>query len=1101
MKINKILLLVLIFPICLSVQAQKLFSKIIPDSSGVLFVNSILESKDLNVFIYEYLYNGGGVAVGDLNNDGLPDLYFNGNMVTNKLYLNLGNFKFKDVTESAGVLGGIGFKTGVTFVDINADGFLDIYVCKSALADPSLRKNILYINNGNLTFTDRAHEYGLDDASYSTQAYFYDMDLDGDLDLFLLNHPFNMREANSIKLKYNASGKLVAEKDTLRKYVSSRYYENINNHFKDKTIAAGLGTYSFGLSAIIDDFNEDGFPDIYSCNDYHQPDYLFINKKNGTFTNRSENYFNHFSYSSMGSDYADINNDGFLDLIVLDMLPESIQRQKQLRGPSNYDYFNKRINYGFGYQYMKNVLQLNNGNESYSDISYLAGVAFTDWSWAPLVADFDNDGNKDLYITNGYLRDETDMDFMTFMADSIKKELLKTSTTGDAMKLLDNMPSNKLYNYFFRNSGNLTFKDITTTCGLNTPSFSNGAVYADLDNDGDLDLVVNNINDAAFIFKNNSTENKAGNYIRFKLKGSSKNPDGIGAIIQIETEDGKKQIQHYMPEKGYLSSHERFVHFGIGFNKIASVAVTWPNKKAQVLTGLSVNQRYILDIDNALSIPEKAVSTPSLFKEITKETGVSLIQKENSYIDFKLEPLLPHQFSKLGPCVSVADINGDSYEDFFIGGSKDNESIIYVQDSSGKFSKSIQLNLSADRKFEDIGAEFFDADYDGDQDLLVVSGGNEYPEKDSLYPVRLYINDGKGKFNKSNVLGKFFTSGKAIAIDDFNKDGYKDIFIGGRIVPGHYGLLPKSFLLQNNNGTFTDITSGVPDLATIGMVTDAIWSDMDGDGWKELILVGEWMPVTIFKNQNGVLSNMATSITNSNGWWNTIQSLDIDGDGDLDLVGGNIGLNTRYKCNDKSPLTMLVNDFDKNGSTDCIISMYQVDGKSYPLALRDQVLDQMNFLKKKFLRYKDYANATVNEFFTPEQLADAQTFKSMTMASSIFLNDGNGNFTEKFLPRKAQISPVNTILLDDFDGDGKKDLLVAGNDYSSEVETGRNDAGIGLLLKSTGTDKFLPVPVTQGGCYIPGDVKCLKKIMIHNKSCIIVGRNQGDLQFLSFDQK
>ncbi len=1082
--------------------SQLLFTRITPEESGVKFVNAIIESQKINFFSYGYLYNGGGVAVGDVNNDGLADLYFSGNMVHNILYLNQGNLKFKDVTDSAGVDGGLGFKTGVSMVDINGDGLLDIYVCKSAVSEPSLRKNMLYINNGNMTFTDKAKEYGVDDESYTTQGYFYDMDLDGDLDLFLLNHPDEMNYSSKIELTYDKTGNLIALRDTQRTYISNRYYENINGHFKDKTFSAGLGTYAFGLSAIIDDFNGDGYPDIYACNDFHYPDYLFINNKNGTFTNRLDEHFQHTSNSSMGSDYADINNDGFLDLMVLDMLPESFQKQKQLKPPVNYDTFYKRIKYGYGTQFVKNVLQLNNGNNTYSDISYLANVAFTDWSWAPLIADFDNDGFKDIYVTNGYLRDVTDLDFIVYNNDSIVKHLIKEEGKLDTLKLLSAIPSNKVFNYFFRNNGNLTFNSISATCGLNTPSFGNGAAYADLDNDGDLDLIVNNIDEEPFIYRNNSVQNKAGNYIRFKLKGTDKNIEGIGTAIQIETPDGTKQVQHFMPDKGYISSHERFVHFGIGQNKFANVIITWPNGLMQTISALEANHVYTLDIKNAFAKPKAEEKISTLFIDITKETNVIYKQKENTYIDFKLEPLLPHQFSQLGPCIAVADVDGNGTEDFFIGGSKDNEAFVYMQDHAGKFSKSKQPGITADKQLEDTGSEFFDADNDGDKDLLVVSGGNEYPETDSMYPVRLYLNDGKGNFIKDKNFPVIYSSAKAIAIDDYDKDGDADIFIGGRVVPGHYGLIPQSFLLQNNKGNFTDITKQIPSLASIGMVTDAIWCDINKDSWKDLIMVGEWMPLTIYKNNPAASgSKLDAPIINENsyGWWNTIAQTDVDNDGDIDLIGGNVSINTRYRGNEQYPVTMVVSDFDNNGSTDCVISLYQ-EGKSYPLATRDNLLDQMNFLKKKFLRYHDYANATINDVFTPEQLSKAQTFKANNIANVVFNNDGAGNFSQQLLSSKAQIFPINAIITDDFDKDGLTDLLVAGNDYSTEVETGRNDGGIGLFLKNFGAGKFRGVTVTQSGFYAPGDVKCIKRIKINNKPCFIIGKNQGDLQFVRYNE-
>lgn len=1079
----------------LMIKAQTLFTKINETESGVFFNNLIGETKETNVLSYAYLYNGGGTAIGDINNDGLPDIYFVGTMIPGKLYLNQGNFKFKDITESANVGGGDGFRTGVTFVDVNSDGLLDIYICKSGLADQKRRKNVLYVNNGNLTFTERAAEYGIDDESYSMQSYFYDMDLDGDLDLLILNHPYEMRYTNKVQLTYDKKGKLVAQQDTARLHVSYRYYQNEKGHFYDKTIAAGLGTHAYGLSAIIDDFNSDGYPDIYACNDFSNPDRLFINNKDGTFTDKLTEYFKHTCFSSMGSDCADINNDGYRDLMVVDMLPESFQRQKQLKGIGNYDNHNKRVEFGLGYQYEKNVLQLNNGNGSYSDISYLAGVAFTEWSWAPLLADFDNDGQKDIYVSNGYLRDVTDRDFMSYDGDSIQKELFKAKDPGEVMKILGQIPSTKTLNYFFKNNGNLTFKNLGKQSGVDFPSFSNGASYGDLDMDGDLDIIVNNMFDPAFIFKNNSSDSKNTNYIRFVLKGNSANTQGVGAVIDVETPDGKKQNQHFMPTKGFLSSHEFAVHFGLGASEKVNVKITWPTGKTQLLTNLTVNTVYTLSIDNASTPAKPEELAPLPFTDITNQTGINYTPNENTYIDFKLEPLLPHQFSQMGPCISVADINKDGLEDFFIGGCKDNEGIFYRQDLTGKFSVQKSAALTEDKKYEDTGAEFFDADNDGDQDLLVVSGGNEFPENETMYPVRLYMNDGKGNFKKSTTFPSIFTSSKAIAVEDFNKDGFKDIFIGGRVVPGHYGLIPKSYLLLNTKGVFTNITNRVPSLSEIGMVTDAVWCNLDSDTWPELVLVGEWMPLTIYKNKNGVLATTPSKVDNSNGWWNTIAKADIDGDGDLDLIGGNISVNTRYKGNEQYPITMTVSDFDNNGSTDCILSLYQ-DGVSYPIAVRDNLLDQMNFLKKKFLRYRDYSKATLSDIFMPEQLSKAKTYIANNIGNTVFINAGGGNFDIQLLPARAQVFPVNAVITEDFDKDGRLDILLAGNDYATEIESGRNDAGIGLVLKNQITNKFKPLPVTQSGFYLPGDVKCMKKIIIKNKPCILVGKNQSAIQVI-----
>jgi enediyne biosynthesis protein E4 len=1092
---------ILFFCSFFSASAQNLFTQIPGAISGIHFNNLIYDTKALNVLSYAYLYNGGGVTIGDINNDNLPDIYFSGNFVSNKLYLNKGNFKFEDITVTSGTTGGVGFRTGVSMVDINNDGFLDIYVCKSVSTDPKFRENILYINNGNNTFTDKAASYGLNDASFSTQAYFYDMDLDGDIDMFLLNHPLKMGEANIIKLGYNDKNVLAPIKDSSRQYCSFRYYLNENGKFSDHTIEAGLGTYAYGLSAIIDDFNNDGYPDIYTSNDYIEPDYLFVNNKNGTFTDKNNTIFKHTSSNAMGSDYADINNDGLLDFMSVDMLPPDLHRQKQLKGPDLFDQNFKKSDNGFGFQFVKNTLQLNNGNNTYSDISYLAGVAYSDWSWAPLIADFDNDGNKDIYISKGYIRDVTDLDFAKYGVDSVNKAIEKLDKDQDIMQLLSVIPTVKAPNYFFKNNGNLTFTNQAFNNGLQKPCWSNGAAYGDLDSDGDLDLVLNTIFDTAFVYKNNSVENKAANYLRFFLRGNEKNNGGIGCKINIETPDGKKQVQHFNPNKGFLSMHEQAVHFGIGGNLAANVVVTWPNGASQSIDNVAANKVHILDFGNAKNDKKpEPVNTKKLFRDVTKSCGVDFTPPEEKYVDYKLEPLLPRQYSQLGPCIAVGDVNADALEDFFVGGSANNEGIIFIQKMDGTFAQSKHACFAADKKYEDGAAEFFDADADGDKDLLVVSGSNEFVGKPSMYPVRLYTNDGKGNFVKSsNSCENIFTSANAVATADYDKDGDVDVFIGGRIVPGHYGLIPKSILLKNTNGKFKDISNENATLQNAGMVTSSLFSDVNGDSYLDLVLVGEWMPLTIYFNEKGVLKSIPTVYPNTNGWWNTILDVDIDGDKDMDLVAGNLGVNSRYKGDPKHPVNMLVNDFDKNGSTDCVISLYQDASYKthHPIALRDNLLDQMVFLKKKYLRYKDYSNQTVEEIFTPAQMEGSINYFANNMVSTLFVNDGSANFSMQALGVRAQIAPVNGIVAKDFNDDGKIDFVIAGNNFESELESGRDDAGIGLFLSNITGTRFKTQVLQESGFYAPGNVKVMKAIRIQNRQCVIIGKNNEPLQIIA----
>lgn len=1087
---------IVLFNASLNCIGQSLFTLVSPEKSTIRFENQIIEDGKTNLLNYEYLYNGGGVAIGDFNNDGLADIYFTGSAVPNKLYLNKGNWVFEDISKRAGVETEFGLSTGVTLVDINNDGFLDIYICKSASTNPLHRKNILYVNNKDLTFTDRAKEYGLADMSYSTQSYFTDFDLDGDLDMYLVNHPGSMRDAKMVYLTYNKLGQLVLDKDTAIEYVTDRYYENINGKYVDKTIKAGVVDHGYGLSAAVGDYNNDGYPDIYVCNDYIKPDFLYINNKNGTFTNQFNQYFKHSSTSSMGSDYADINNDGFLDLFTLDMLAEDYKRQKQLKTGSNYDHFFKNIKYGLEYQYTKNCLQVNNGNGSFSEISYFSGLAFTDWSWAPIMADFDLDGLKDIYITNGYLRDVTDMDYVKFKADSVVKQLKNAKNPDDISKLFSAIPSVKVSNYFFKNNGYLMFSNLTVPSGVSRPSWSNGAAMGDLDNDGDLDIVVNNFFEPAFLYQNNAIESKFGNYLKIKLNGSDQNKQAIGAIVYVTTPDGVTQTLHQMPSRGYLSTHDATFVVGLGKNMQADIRVVWPGAKTQTVVKSEANTSVTISQENTkpYSIPSKPLT---VFQDITRQIGLSYKHEENEYIDFKLEPLLPRQLSKLGPGLDVADANGDGLEDFVTTGAKGFETVLYLQTSQGKFVKSNQPALATDKIYEDVASQWSDIDQDGDMDLFIVSGGNENPKNPEMYPLRLYINDGKGNLTRSTnaIPSSVLTSANKIALGDMDKDGDYDLFVGGRVVPGHYGLIPKSFILQNNNGIFTDVSSQVASISKLGMITDATWSDCNKDGWLDLVIVGDWMPLTIYKNNTGKLDNTPIVFEKTYGWWNTIHVTDLDKDGDEDLVMGNLGLNNRYRGNDQTPMTMEVSDFDNNGSTDCVISTFQ-NGVSTPLVTRDNMLDQMVYLKKKFLRYSTYANATIQDIFTPSQLAKATHFKANNMLSQVAINDGNFNFTFSYLPKEAQFFSVKSILSEDVNQDGIMDLLLAGNEYATEVETGRIDAGIGLYLKGKGGNKFQAETVLNSGFYLPEDVKQVKRIKIANQNCYIAVRNSESILFL-----
>lgn len=1085
-------LLLFIFPERIKAQA-KLFSLLPPDSTAVFFNNIVLDDQRLNVISYEYFYNGAGVSAGDVNHDGLPDLYFTSNVGDCKLYLNKGNLKFEDITDKAGVNGGVGYKTGAVMVDINNDGWMDIYVCRSVAKDAKQRRNLLYINNQNGTFTDRALEYGVADEGYSMSAYFNDMDNDGDLDLLVLNHPYNLDFAKTVHLAYNKQNQLEAVKDIPTPYESDQYYENVNGKFVNRTKQAGLETRAFGLSALLEDFNNDGLIDIYQANDYLEPDYLFINRGNGRFVNEFDNYFKHCSYSTMGTDFADINNDGLSDLIGVDMLPEGNYRQKQLRRANNYDEFDKLVKYGFGYQYVKNVMQKNNGNGSFSDISYYSGLAYSDWSWGVLINDFDNDGLKDVYIANGSLRDITDMDFVKFKMDSIKKQMIKAGSREDVLKLLSIIPSYKVVKNYYKNYGDFRFQKESRESGLEQPAWSFGCAYADLDNDGDLEIIVNNANDYAFIYRNNSVESGINHSVSVKLNGPEKNRQGFGARIHVVTPDGVDRYYVANTMKGYLSNNDDKIVAGIGKNERATVTITWPDGKLQEKI-VKAGEQVSLDHAEAEYVHIAGIVREKIFRDITVETKIDHLQKENPYIDFKLEPLLPHRFSQLGPAIHVADLDGDGLEDLVVAGAKDMATSIYFQQKDGSFIQRPQPAFEADKKYEDGSITSYDIDKDGDPDLVITSGGNDHARQETMYPVRFYANDGKGNFQRYHEkYSPKYTSSNAVAVCDYNKDGIMDIFLGGTVMPGQYGLIPDSYLLRIKDSVLQDLTE--PILKYIGMVRTAQWADMNGDGWMDLVLAGEWMPISIFYNHDGYLDSAPVVIPFTYGWWNKLVCVDLNGDGKLDIVGGNLGMNTRYTGTPEFPVTMLVNDFDQNGSTDAVISTF-VKGKPYPICIRDYMLDQMPFLRKKFLRYSTYSNADVTTLFTMDQLSSSKVYSANEMHSTVFFNQGNNSFLKKDLPPEAQFFPVNGIQVMDINDDGKLDLLLAGNDYSTEVETGRNDAGIGLALTGDGNGNFKALPVTLSGFYVPGDVKSLESITIKGKRSFVAGKNGAKLQLI-----
>lgn len=1089
-----------------SVNAQStLFQLLSPKQTAIDFSNGIDENESLNVLAYEYYYNGAGVAVGDFNNDGLQDIFFTANLKPNKLYLNLGGLKFKDITKEAGTgLGGRsgGWKTGVSLADVNGDGLLDIYVCYSGKVDDDKRRNQLFINQGGakgtpVHFAEQAKAYGLDDPSYSTQATFFDYDRDGDLDLFLLNH--NVKKYDNMEL-----ARFRTETDPL---AGNKLFENKNDHFIDVTKTAGIYQYplTFGLGMAVADINQDGWPDIYVTNDYNEPDYLYINQKNGTFREETQQAFRHLAQFSMGIDIADFNNDGLPDIMSLDMLPEDNRRQKLLQLQENYESFELMVQQNLNRQYMRNMLQLNNGDGTFSEIAQVAGVSNTDWSWSPLLADFDNDGYKDLFVTNGYLRDYTNKDFLKYWGD-YKVQKAVNRETVQLMDLVKAMPSTRLPNYIFSNNHDLTFANRQREWGMQTPSISSGAAYADLDNDGDLELVVNNINEPAFVYQNLSREQSKNAYIQLKLVAKSGNRNAIGARVTVYT-NGHLQYQELNPSRGYLSSQSLALHFGLGTaTHVDSVRVIWPDQSVQTLTRLPVNQQLVIEQSAGTAKARPSVTQPGLAAMFTK-TDSLLNYKHEGYNenDFKRQPLMLWMYSHTGPVLAKGDINKDGLDDLFTSGDQNQTGGIWVQQKVSRPESSL-TSIPAFKKVDGLAigdeavsavaaAVFFDANGDGYDDLYVARGGYSLFEVNTVsLQDELYMNDGQGNLHLSTgKLPNVSASSKScVRPYDYDGDGDLDLFVGGRVVPGRYPEAPVSYLLQNQgNGQFA--IAPTP-FTLVGMVTDARWADLDGDGRVDLILCGEFMPVKVYLNTTtGFVDRTKQYFPEAeNGFWLSLAIADVNGDGQKDIIAGNLGQNSQIRASRKEPAELLYADFDNNGSIDPFFCFY-VQGTTYPFVSRDELNDQIYAMRRKFAYYKDYAGATATDIFPADDLANAKKLTVTESHSVCFLRKG-AQFEKHELPLQAQFAPATRILAEDFDQDGKVDLLVLGNKSDNRLKLGSMDANYGCLLTGDGSGNFTYVSQPKSGFSVIGDVKSVVELTIDHTQHLVIGAFNQPIQ-------
>ena len=1077
---------------------QTLFNKVQSTASGVSFTNSLPFDEEFNIYTYRNFYNGGGVAIGDIDNDGLSDIYFTGNRVKNKLFKNLGGFKFEDISEQAGVAGERAWSTGVSMADINGDGFLDIYVCNSGDIEGDNKQNELFINNGDGTFSEKAAAYGLADKGFSTHAAFFDYDRDGDLDAYILNNSY--KAIGSFNLRKN-------ERPVRDEVGGDKLYRNDNGQFVDVSEKAGIfgSIIGFGLGVTVGDINNDNWLDIFISNDFFERDYLYVNNGDGTFDEVLEESMRSISQASMGADMADINNDSKPDIFVTDMLPEPDERLKQVTTFESWDRYNYGVENGYHHQFIRNMLHMNNGDGTYTEVGRLAGVEATDWSWGALFFDMDNDGNKDLFVANGIYKDITDLDYLNFAADNDTKTSTISQEGVDYKSLIDPMPVTPIPNYAYKNLGGLKFENKANEWGLGEPVHSNGSAFGDLDNDGDLDLVVNNVNTLANVFENKANEQALGNhYLKFELAGKDKNTFAIGTKIKITSGDQQFYIEQ-VPIRGFQSTVDPRPNLGLGnLKQVDLVEITWPDGARTLLENVKTNQALKLKWADAASQPAKATSTGApIFTALNAEALMDFSHEESTFIDFDRDRLTYHMLSNEGPKFTAADVNGDGLEDIFIGGAKGQTSAIYLQTKTGQYQKKNQPAFEAHKLSEDLDAAFFDMDNDGDQDLVVASGGNEFGVGSVQLADRLYINNGSGVFETKEdpMLSANRWSTAVILPQDINGDGYTDLFVGTRLRPFLYGVPAPSFIFLNNKrGGFENATKETaPMLADLGMVTDALWNDFDKDGDQDLIIVGEWMMPTLLQNTNGKFENISakSGLTNYRGWYNSIETADLDGDGNDDFILANHGLNSRFKASTEEPIKLYVNDFDQNGSPEQIFTR-MINGKNLPYTLKHELQMQIPAIKKRYLKYEAFRDQTMEDIFTPAQLEKAVVSEANALATAVMMNMGDGTFKIKALPVEAQLSPTYAISAQDFDKDGNVDILLGGNLHRVKPQVGKYGANYGILLLGDGNGNFKALSKEKTGLSISGEVRDFKVQMLNGRQVLLIAMNNEPVKAYKF---